>query len=357
MSSIYKPKNSKNYYISIKLDGKWTTRSLGVSSKKEALEVQRILDYENAKGAASNENFVSSRDRGKLLYDFLDDVVAYLKTRKNYSHKTLSAYNLAIRQLKEVFEDISMKHITRRRIETKLLPYLESKHSQGSVTSYMSRFSAIFKYAIRWEILDKNPFHLTIPKPPNYMPVYFEPHELKKIIAYFDSEDREPWVRDFFMLKLNTGLRRAEMVDLRWDINVMLRSKQLKFRGKGNKERIVPLNDEAVKILTRRRRKLGYVKVFFEIKKNPHSVPPVTAEWNRARKALGIKAKLHALRSNYASWFIMNGGDSAALKEIMGWQDWKTLDRYLILSPDYIMKHRRTVEFSVEEIASKISSF
>jgi site-specific recombinase XerD len=81
--------------------------------------------------------------------------------------------------------------------------------------------------------------------------------------------------------------------------------------------------------------------VFFEIS----NVDSINSAWQKFRVRTGIRVRFHDLRSTFASYFMMNGGDILELKEILEHEDLKTVLIYATLSREALHKHKDVVGF------------
>lgn len=138
------------------------------------------------------------------------------------------------------------------------------------------------------------------------------------------------------LLALNTGMRRGELFNLAWH-DVDLRGRLLTVAGGGAKSgrtRHIPLNDEALAVLTawRKQSTQDAVRVF---------PSPVTGERldniNSAWGEIMVKAKItgfrfHDLRHTFASYLVMRGADLATVRELLGHADFETTLRYAHLA-------------------------
>jgi len=71
----------------------------------------------------------------------------------------------------------------------------------------------------------------------------------------------------------------------------------------------------------------------------------IHSAWQRFQQRTGIKVRFHDLRSTFASYFMMNGGNILELKEILGHEDLKTVLIYATLSREVLHKHKNVVGF------------
>jgi site-specific recombinase XerD len=181
-----------------------------------------------------------------------------------------------------------------------------------------------------------------------------------QIRLYFDQANRlEEPVRTAIMLLPCTGLRAQEMVNLplaaikRVELvmgGVVKRTLALRVRGKGGKERVVPVLDEGVALLT------GYLAGYRRTRKGPWVFPGVRAKTNRddrqsmstrtlraavtqVREPLKLTFTPHTMRRTYATALYRRGVEPATIAKILGHANIQTLYKhYLALDEDDLIR-------------------
>jgi integrase len=145
------------------------------------------------------------------------------------------------------------------------------------------------------------------------------------------------YLQPIVLLSLNTGLRRGEILQLKW-ADVDLRQRELIVRGdnaKSGKTRHIPLNNEALTTLQQWRsdsRSTGWVFAG----NNGKCMQAVKSSWNRALRRAGIDDfRWHDLRHNFASRLVMSGVDLNTVRELLGHADLTMTLRYAHLSPEH----------------------
>jgi len=139
-------------------------------------------------------------------------------------------------------------------------------------------------------------------------------------------------------------MRRSEAAHLK-DRDVDLESHQLKVKGKGNKERLIPLGPELEALISqyrdRRDAEVGFVPEYFltDIEGNPLSLQKVT---NLAHKYLENLPQLsrkgaHVLRHSFATNMLAEGADLMAVKELLGHASLQSTEVYTHLTPKDII--------------------
>jgi site-specific recombinase XerD len=152
-----------------------------------------------------------------------------------------------------------------------------------------------------------------------------------------------------FMLLLDTGLRIGELVSLKME-DVHMGEGFLKVMGKGRKERIVPIGNNAQKALQRylfryrpRLAHAGIKNVFLSIHGTPLTENSMKLMFARLGQRSGVE-RLHAhlCRHTFATKFLVNGGDVFTLQQILGHSTLEMVRHYVNLaSNDVIIKYQR----------------
>jgi len=340
MSMIFKPKyknkngeykQAKNYAIKFYYNGQQYIRSLGVSTFKQAKNIQNKIDYNISIGKFDPEWLNKNRDIH--LYKAIEHYKNYLNSLTNkYSPKTIYSYRNSMDILKEVLPDMPVKDISKNIIRQKVEPYLYQKYADASVNHYMRDIRVFFSYLVDNGFIEDNPLSGMVKRNRRKIPRYLKKHEIQKIdevLEHFPSH-----YRDIIFLALNTGLRRDELFRLR-ESNVDLNNNRLIFVGKGGKERVVPLSKNARKIIERR---MGHKRIFYEVE-HPDTLWHI---WNKVAKKAGVKARFHDLRHTFAHEFLKQGNSIRSLMEIMGHEDIQTTMQYAVFTSEDIENVRLT---------------
>lgn len=144
-------------------------------------------------------------------------------------------------------------------------------------------------------------------------------------------ECRGGYLHDLVVCALNTGMRKTELLTLKWD---QMRDGLIYLtHTKSDKQREIPVSGDLAELFKgiRKREGLKSGNVF------AYDGPRIDNHANYAfrgacRRAGIVSFRFHDLRHTFASHFIMRGGDLKALQEILGHSDIKTTMRYAHLS-------------------------
>jgi len=159
---------------------------------------------------------------------------------------------------------------------------------------------------------------------------------------------------------LNTGLRKAEVLGLKWDRVCFINNQfeitrtrnqfGLNETTKTHNGRFVPINPNVRLVLEQLQKEQRHPEYVFTYRDGtlPEYSHFVQREYVQAQIKANMSKKIHfhGLRHTYASNFMMNGGDIYALKEILGHKSIDTTNRYAHLDRKYLQEASRTVMFS-----------
>ncbi len=196
-------------------------------------------------------------------------------------------------------------------------------------------------------------FDIGIPglKKSKKMPVYLTKTELGKLL---DASRKN--IRDFTILAffIQTGLRIDELINLHTK-NVDLQDKTIKVHGKGDKERIVPLSQDLVKILKTylNGRTEGYL--FMSQKGKPFSPSAIQKMVKRYAQEAHLKKKIspHKLRHTFATLALEAGVNPFTLKELLGHSSLNTTLIYTHITPEISRDAVKRVAEITKEIFEK----
>lgn len=237
---------------------------------------------------------------------------------------------------------------------------LRAKVQPATVNRDLDRLKASLSVAVEWGLLSTNPLagvrriKRDIEERVRYLSAHEEDALRKALIERDDHarakrESGNRWraernralltpitgysdhITPMTLLALNTGLRRGELVQLRWQ-DIDLTARRLTVRAgyaKSGRTRHVPLNSEVVSVLKSYRGQLSGAGRLF-------SVAGIGKAWERLMQAAGVEDfRFHDLRHTFASKLAMGGIDLNTIRELLGHGDIKMTLRYAHLAPEH----------------------
>lgn len=235
--------------------------------------------------------------------------------------------------LAEVYDYLSF--LSRDRVKNQKSHETEYGLSASSRARKIASIKSFFKYlTVKAKLLDENPVQdLDSPKIPKSLPRYLTLAESQALLSAVDSRHKQ---RDYCIicLFLNCGLRISEIVGL----NISdIRADNLRIRGKGDKERVVYLNDAtaaAINDYLTVRRSIDAIDrsaLFLSNRRTRMSREAVHSMVKKSLLKAGLdetKYSAHKLRHTAATLMLQNGVDVRTLQELLGHEHLNTTQIY-----------------------------
>lgn len=219
------------------------------------------------------------------------------------------------------------KSITKR-IVAELIETRSETVKPATITKEMAVLKHCLKLAVEWDLLHENvAAGARLPKLPAGRTKYLTPGELKALL-----EAAPEWMRAPIAFAACTGVRRGEMLSLRW-ADVDFTQRRVYLRDTKNGElRVLPIPEFALTVLRSLPQGAAGDAVFAGV--DPDKLTVYT---KRVFQRIGIPdASFHTLRHTAASWLVMEGVDLYAVGRILGHKTPRMTQRYAHLSPDYM---------------------
>ena len=253
------------------------------------------------------------------------EFIEFLRVQKRYSERTQSIYDQSIRDFYKFMdfqaEDNPMELVTLTSLRAYTGSLLEQGLSPSTVYQRLSALSSFYNYLVKKGILADNPLKLLIrPKKGHRIPEFYSQDSIN---AWIDHKEVSPTpVSVMIHLLYATGIRRAELTGIRVRDLDFERS-LLRVRGKGNKERDVPLSADMVRDLQRFLEEREVPSPWLFSRKNGDQLALTTVskmvhkELSREPAFTGKKSP-HVLRHSLATHLLNRGADLNSIKELLG---------------------------------------
>ena len=283
------------------------------------------------------------KDSEHLVELFLDSAWA----ERGLSQNTLQGYRYDLLQLADHQKGFESDLLSATR--ENLLHFLASRVKQGrsprSLSRYLSGFRQFYRWALREGRIQKDPSVLIErPRLGRGLPKALSEHQIEQLLEAPDLET-PLGLRDRTMLELMyaTGLRVSELVELTFsDINV--NQGIVRVMGKGNKERLVPLGEEAISWLQQylsvaRPQLMGEATCSSVFVTNRKAGMTRQAFWyavKRHAKSVSINQPVspHVLRHSFATHLLNHGADLRVVQLLLGHSDLSTTQIYTHIARD-----------------------
>jgi integrase/recombinase XerD len=297
------------------------------------------------------------------------DFLAWARVETGLSPATLEVYGRDLRQMAEDLQKRGVKHPAKVAMQD-LADHLQRlRKERGMEASTVTRHLATIRVFFRWlhaeRRIERDPARL-LERPHRWkkLPGTLTPRQMRALVEAPSAEHGDLWVRDRAMLETMyaAGLRASEVGTLKLnDFNETLAS--IMVIGKGNKQRLVPLGEPAVKAighylktcrpgLARFRDGRDRFRLFLSFSGRPIER---VAVWQIIKKYAAV-ARLHdvhphTLRHSFATHLLGGGADLRVVQELLGHSDINTTQIYTHVDRsrlhDVVRKHHPREGMSV----------
>ncbi len=280
-----------------------------------------------------------------LVTDFLE----YLEVERHASQKTIENYDHYLKRFVEFAGDIDPRAINLaliRKFRLHLNRWIDPKTKKPlkRVTQnyFMIALRAFLKYLARQDVDTLSPEKVELGETDAAPIKVLDEEALKRLLEAPDVLDKSG-LRDKALLEtlFSTGLRVSELASLNKD-TVNLDRKEFSVVGKGSKERIVFLSDDAAKWLDQylKSRKDPYKPLFIRyqgaddpadngenMRLTSRSIQRIVEKYVKG-VGLPVKATPHTLRHSFATDLLINGADIRSVQEMLGHSNIATTQIY-----------------------------
>lgn len=273
---------------------------------------------------------------------YISDFLSYLEVEANYSKNTINSYENDLNKFEEYYKNKDLLKITSKDIE-KYIQTL-SDLAPTTVSHNISSLKTFYSYFLKQGRISNNPTDgIKSPKLGIHLPTYLTVDEVNKLLDIEVTDAFSSRNKAILELMYATGLRISEVISLEFK-NVDYDECIIRVMGKGSKERIVPVNDYAIKYLKE------YIDNYrLELVKNEINNYIFLNNHGRMLTRQGIFKMIknyaalknikktigpHTLRHTFATHLLENGADLRVIQELLGHSDISTTQIYTHLTKE-----------------------
>jgi site-specific recombinase XerD len=283
------------------------------------------------------------------LSDAIDE---FLLARRadGLSENTLGWYSSLLSTFRAQFDDPDVASVSTAALRRYIVHLRESDYAPDTIYAHIKALHALFKWlAEEYEI--KNPMkHIAYPKqPPTHQPKRAQDSDIVRMLAVCGEDAQGVRDRAIIGFLTDTGCRAAGLVGLTLE-HLNLEHRRAYVREKGQKWRMVFFSAATAAFLEAwlAMHEPGLDVVFY----NTHLSSPLTVSGlyqitRRIARAAGVEGPVnpHAFRHRFGVQFMLSGGDSGVLQQIMGHSDVQTtISRYGQMSDQQLAAAHRKVK-------------
>ena len=289
----------------------------------------------------------------------IKDFVVHLEVERNLSYHTRRSYLSDLKQFRIYLETDgksraegapSVAQVDQMLVRGFIRSLHREKVKKVTISRKMAAIRAFFKYLLRKGRVIANPAELVhAPAPEKYIPTVLSVDEILTVLN-IEYKDEPLQMRDKAIMELfySTGIRLSELAGLNIE-NINFPQGLIKIRGKGRKERIVPVGGPALSsIQSYLKRRDNLLKnnldsdspLFFNNNGGRLTARSVARVVDRVvqRSGIGRKISPHALRHSFATHMMDAGADLRAIQELLGHESLSTTQKYTSVSISRLME-------------------
>ncbi len=263
------------------------------------------------------------------LQEFLD----YLSFQKRYSPHTLISYENDLNNffdfLRIEFETTEVKDISSVMVRSWLADLKEKKFTSRTINRKISTLKSFFKFHLRLKTISTSPVATSSSlKISRKLPAYVEQEDMKKLFSEGDFTSSWEGIVALAIITIfyQTGIRLSELIHLK-ESDIDKSSSIIKVLGKGNKERIIPINNQLIAeidhYLSEKRKLFPQITGDFLLVNNKGKRLYPKYVYNIVKKHISKVSTIerkspHILRHSFATHLTNNGAPINAIKELLG---------------------------------------
>ncbi|PIE50389.1 MAG: integrase [Flavobacteriales bacterium] len=259
----------------------------------------------------------------------IEKFLTYLEVEKKYSPHTIKSYRLDLESFTafylrtEASEQIAKA--SKKAIRNFIIELSQNGFSKRSINRKLSSLRGFYLFLLRLGELEKSPMETIASlqfSPRKQIPLSKEEMERLKVIL---NHPNTPIIDQLIIEVLyQTGMRKAELCSLKSE-NFDYSARQFKIKGKGNKERFVPISEQLSSdiqeyLLRNEKEGLAHGDLFLQ-----EGGKKITEKfvYSIVNKYLGLvttkkKKSPHILRHSFATHLLENGAEISSVKELLG---------------------------------------
>ncbi len=283
--------------------------------------------------------------------DRISQFLQYLESEKNYSKETIRAYSSDLRDFEAFLQraEIKLEELKEHHLRDYFLELKKRGLKALTVMRKMSAIKSFLRFLSKRGIIPSKAYiKFNVGRKPQSLPYVPLEEEINTLIDNLPEENfLELRKKAIFEIFYGCGLRISEVANLKIS-DISLEIGILKVYGKGNKERLVPINKRALRVLRKYLEKreellksLSFQTEYLFINQRGKKL---STRWIfEIIKKEGERYKLfrlhpHALRHAFATHLLNAGMDLRSIQELLGHSSLATTEKYTKIQYEHLLK-------------------
>ncbi|WP_413627350.1 site-specific tyrosine recombinase XerD [Fructilactobacillus vespulae] len=282
----------------------------------------------------------------------IEDYLHFLLVERGLSNNSIKSYQQDLKNFKNYL--VTQKIENFKTVDQfTILSYLEFEKnipkSRNSIIHSVSSLRKFYQYLMRFKLIENDPMsRIDSPKKGSHLPDVLTSQEVNQLMEMPNLKSKFG-IRDRAIIEVlyATGLRVSELINLKLG-DLHLEMNLIQTIGKGNKERIVPIDEVAIDWLSKYLNEIrplflkGKQSKFIFLNGHGGQLSRQSV-WKKIR-AYVLAAKIvknvtpHTLRHTFATNLLENGADLRTVQELLGHSDISTTQIYTHVSHEHLKK-------------------
>ena len=262
--------------------------------------------------------------------ELVEKYLSWMEGRHRSAHDKRYRINLMLSD----FGNLPLRHFNTLLVEQYQTDLINRGFKPAGVNKRISILKAMFTKAVDWNMVEegtlKHVRKVKMLEENNKRLRFLSKEECQELINLCD-----PHLRPIVITALNTGMRKSEILNLKWDNVDLKHGFILLDRTKNGERREIPINDTLRRTLQGITRRLDIPYVFYDsVSGKPYQ--DVKHSFHTALRRAGIRDfRFHDMRHTFASHLVMAGVDITTVKELLGHKTLTMTLRYSHLAPSH----------------------
>lgn len=277
-----------------------------------------------------------------INHPFSELVTTYLEWCKR--QRAFKQKELVVKYLEKRFGHFQLRRFDTRLIESYQTERLDVGNKHATVNRHIATIKHMFAKAVEWDMVEEETLkkirRAKMLEENNKRLRYISKEECQSLIDACDKH-----LKPIVVMALNTGMRKSEILNLKWDNLDMNNGFVLLDVTKNGERREIPINatlrttlEELYRGTEKRPRRIDVPFVFYDYITGNH-FENVHRSFVSACKRANIRDfRFHDLRHTFASQLVMAGIDLTTIKELLGHKTLTMTLRYAHLAPSHKVK-------------------
>ncbi len=273
---------------------------------------------------------------------YITEFISFLRSERDASEHTLRAYRNDLSEFEDWLQEFTgitdIKKVTRNNVRDFLGSLGRYGYERTSISRKTSSIKSFLKFLVRENVLKANPaLSIKYPKQRRKLPSFLSVEQMNDMLGK-DLSQRD---RAIIELIYGSGMRASEICSLNTK-DLDFSNETVKVKGKGKKERIVPLTRKAKEALLdylspNRDKATPLFLNRFGKRLSTRSLQRIVGKYIRSVAEV-TRSSPHTLRHTFATHLIDKGCDLRTVQELLGHSSISTTQIYTHLTPETLKR-------------------